>query len=420
MDLKDFIDKKSYREFAGSSWPKYDEFISGIRPVDPGIAEELDQFISIMKARVDDLKLGEGSALAEENQRRQGHQFYNKNVNKEYQCRVPWDTLGINANGEVFICSSPSWVPKFLGSILDVDDIFDLLNNDIAKDIRREIVLGRYYYCNNKICHFFGKIPNTMHQSEPSTDSDTQPSNIKVSDEQIVVNKIPRNIIFDFDYTCNFKCPSCRVEVINWNKHHLIRPINDRIVKKIKHQIIDRIGDAPVSIRWAGGEPFISDVYHNVFEYIIKSGKRNIQNIIQTNGSYLHSPTVKKLLPYISELRVSFDAGTPETYKKIRVNGDWNKLISNVEYICKSIQESGLHTVVTADFVVQQDNYQEIPKFVEICNRIGIKQINLQKMWNWGTWDLETFKQKNVYSTDHPEYPELVKIFSLVKIPIQN
>lgn len=420
MNLKDFIDKKSYKEFAGASWPKYEEFILGMLPEDPSITAELDQFVGIMKARVDDLKLGEGFLLAKENQRRQGQQFFNKNVDRAFRCHVPWTTLGINANGEVFICSSPSWIPKYLGSILDVDDIFDLLNNDIAKDIRREIVLGRYYYCNNKICQFFGRMPDTLYQQEPADESDTQPSDTEIPEDQLTVNKIPSNIIFDFDYTCNFKCPSCRSEVINWNKHHLIRPINDRIVENIKRQVIDRIGDEPVSIRWAGGEPFISDVYNNIFEYIIKSGKRNIQNIIQTNGSYLHSPNVKRLLPYISELRISFDAGTSETYGKIRVNGDWNKLISNVEYICKTIQDLELHTVVTADFVVQHDNYREIPEFVDICNRIGIKQINLQKMWNWDTWDLAVFKQKNVYDTAHPEYLELVKVFSSVNIPIQN
>lgn len=420
MNLKDFIDKKSYREFAGASWPTYEDFVSGRNSADPEISKELEQFIGVMKSRVDDLKLSEGSLLAEENQKRQGQQFFDKHVTQTTQCRVPWQTLGVNANGELFICSSPSWIPKFLGSILDVDDIFDLLNNSIAKDIRREIVLGRYYYCNNKICLFFGKMPSAIYQKEPKDSADIQPADIIVSEDQLTINEIPSNIIFDFDYTCNFKCPSCRNEVINWNKHHLIRPINDRIVEKVKHQIIDRVGDKAVTIRWAGGEPFISDVYKNIFEYIIQSGKRNIQSIIQTNGSYLRSPIVEKLLPYISELRISFDAGTPETYKRIRVNGDWNKLISNVEYIRGVIRDLGLHTTVAADFVVQEDNYREIPQFVEMCKTLGIQQINLQKMWNWGTWDIETFNQKNIYAHDHPEHQELKKIFSIVNIPMQN
>lgn len=420
MNLKDFIDKKTYRDFAGASWPTYESFVSGIRSTDLDINAELDQFIDIMRTRVGDLNLGKGAKLAEENQKRQGQQFFDKHVVHQSHCRVPWETLGINVNGEVFICSSPSWVPKFLGSILDVDDIFDLLNNDIAKGIRREILLGRYYYCNSNLCQFFGKISDKLFQKTPQVELDLRPSDMEVPDEQITITEMPGNIIFDFDFTCNFKCPSCRTEVINWNKHYLRRPINDHIVEKVKHQIIDRIGSKPTTIRWVGGEPFISDVYNAVFEYLINSGKQNIQNVIQTNGSYLHSPVVEELLPYISELRVSFDAGTPETYKKIRVNGDWNKLISNIKYIHDIIRRVGADTTITADFVVQQDNYQEIPQFVETCKQLGIKNINLQKMWNWGTWDTETFKQKNVYDPNHLEYPELVKIFSLVNIPILN
>ena len=126
-------------------------------------------------------------------------------------------------------------------------------------------------------------------------------------------------------------------------------------------------------------------------------------------------PVVQALLPYIKELRISFDAGTAETYSNIRVNGNWKKLLSNVQYIRQLIDANQYHTKLTADFVVQADNYREIPAFVELCKTLGINNFNLQKMWNWGTWDMKTFKQKNVYDETHPEYPELVKIMDRLK-----
>jgi len=409
-DLVTIVDSKSYREFAGTSWPSYEDFINGARSASNTVNQEIDDFIEVMRERYRDLKLGQGTLLAEANQARQDQVFFDKAVVSTPRCTVPWNTLGVTTNGEAFICQCPSWVPKFVGNLLDAVSIYEILNSQVAKDIRREILLNRYYYCNHKICSFFRMVDKRNFQEVGSTD----PTRSVVPETELLVNQIPGELIFDFDYTCNFKCPSCRTEVINWNKHHLIRPINHQIVNKIKTLIIDQIQDQPVTIRWAGGEPFISDAYQDLLRYIINTKNPNIQNVIQTNGSYLNSLLVEELLPYIKDLRISFDAGTPETYSKIRVNGNWEKLIKNVAHVKNIITKNGYDTMLTADFVVQLDNFREIPEFFDVCRTLGVNHINLQKMWNWGTWDKEEFKLKNVYNEAHRDYQEMVQIFKQV------
>ena len=180
-------------------------------------------------------------------------------------------------------------------------------------------------------------------------------------------------------------------------------------MQRIKHQVIDRIGTQPVEIRWAGGEPFISRAYLALLEYIIESGKTNITNVIQTNGSYLKSKSdlLSRLAPYIRELRISFDAATADTYSRVRRNGVWSNLIHNVRHAQHVLGRDR----ITADFVVQADNYQEIPLFVDLCHDLGIQRINWQKMWNWGTWSQAEFDTKNIYDSRHPDYDKLVKIF---------
>lgn len=407
IELPKITDERTYTQFAGQSWPPYADFIKGVRSEDESINLEISNFIDIMQERVTTLRIGEGDLLGKENQERQGQVFYAKTVTTHSLCRRPWDTLGINRNGEVFICSSPSWVPIFVGNILEVDNIYDILNNEKSKSIRREIINNRYLYCNEKLCAFFHEL---QRQNYNINVNDVTPSPDVNDDESLLlVDSIPINLIIDFDYTCNFKCPSCRMEVVNWNDDYLIRPINDRIVEKIKTLIIDVIDDEKINIRWCGGEPFISGTYLELFQYIIDSKKTNIQNTIHTNGSRLHTNLVTNLLPYIKELRVSFDAGTADTYHKIRVNGKWDKLLSNVKHIKEQINASGANTTLVGDFVVQLDNYKEIPKFKELCSELGIPRYHLQKMWNWGTWDTDTFKKNNVYDETHPLYNDLKK-----------
>ena len=83
--------------------------------------------------------------------------FYDKKYSGKH-CKIPWQTLGVNTNGNVFICQSPSWIPIFVGNIFEVQSIFDILNSEIARKIRYEILNRGYYYCNTTICDFFSTV----------------------------------------------------------------------------------------------------------------------------------------------------------------------------------------------------------------------------------------------------------------------
>ena len=412
-DLKKIISRRSYDVFAGPDWPSYQEILTGARG-QGAIQTEIDEFVAMMRQTYSELTQT-GEAVAFGTQQRQGQQFYDKQLHGHEHCGVPWNTMGINSRGDVFICACVGWLPKFVGNILDVVDVFHVLNSETALSIRQEILTGRYYYCNNRICSFFGNIDPATY----NTDQTVGTQALAVNDEiGLYVQEIPKNLIFDFDYTCNYQCPSCRTEVINWNADPVFAPINDRIVERIKHQVIDRIGAQPVNIRWAGGEPFISRAYMELLEYIIAAGKTNITNVIQTNGSYLKSKSdvLARLAPYIQELRISFDAATATTYSQVRKNGVWSNLIHNVKHAQHVLGSDR----ITADFVVQADNYQEIPLFVDLCRDLGIQHINWQKMWNWGTRSQEEFDIKNIYDKSHPDYDKLVKIFAQAGQRIQH
>jgi len=409
MNLRKIVSPADYKTFAGPDWPSFNDVVNRVPSQDPLIQDEVNQFLAMMEQTYAEITLS-GDVLTKSNQQRQNQIFFDKNYHANPSCRVPWDTMSVASNGEVFMCNCSSWLPVPVGTILHATDIYDILNSESAQRIRQEIGAGRYFYCNNQICSFFGKVDPNEYQSIP------HPAHKPIEwakQDQSIISSIPRNLIFEFDYTCNFRCPSCRTELINNNKHHVIRPINDQIVHKIKQLVIDQIQSQPVEITWCGGEPFISDVYSQLLEYILSTGKQNIRHVIQTNGSYLKakSDMLIKLLPTLNTLRISFDAATEETYKKIRVNGQWNQLLENVQWVQGVIKQNQYALTIAADYVVQLDNYKEIPAFVKLCEQLEITTINFQKMWNWGTWPQEIFAKKNIYNPDHPQYNELVEIF---------
>lgn len=416
---KVLVDEKTYRLFKGSDWPSFDTFIENNYQVTAQIAGEIDQFISVIQQKYDNIATPKTLELSLSNQKRQGQIFFDKHYSLQGKCRKPWETLGVNNNGNAYICASPSWIPIFVGNLFESSDIYDVLNSPISLKIRQEILAGRYYYCNTRICDFFNFKDTEKYQSQPATQDDFNELGF-VDHTDLHVNKIPTNLIFDFDYTCNFKCPSCRTEIQNWNADHIRRPVNNQLVEKIKHLIIDEIQDQAINIRWCGGEPFMSEVYMELFNYIISTGNTNIQNIIQTNGSLLiaKKELVEQLLPYVSDLRISFDAGCAETYALTRVGGDWDRLLENIKFVVALIKERKFKTKVSADYVVQKNNYKDLPQFVKICKELDI-QVNItHKMWNWGTWDETTFNDMNIYHPDHPLYQDLKTYFKLAGLPM--
>jgi hypothetical protein len=101
----------------------------------------------------------------------------------------------------------------------------------------------------------------------------------------------------------------------------------------------------------------------------------------------------------------------------VRVNGQWETLLENTRWIVNLVKEQQLPLLITADFVVQRDNYKEIVLFKQLCADLGIQQINFQKMWNWYTWPLDEFVQQNVYDPAHPEYEQVVNLLQQTNGP---
>jgi MoaA/NifB/PqqE/SkfB family radical SAM enzyme len=176
-----------------------------------------------------------------------------------------------------------------------------------------------------------------------------------------------------------------------------------------------------MSIRWCGGELFISAAYLDLLEYISAQNKPTIKHIIQTNGHYLQSrqQLIEQLAPHIQSFWISFDAATADTYRQVRRGGSWDQLLKNVNWLMNFLKSNQYKFSVSATFVVQLDNYKEIPQFVELCSKFKIKDIQLQKMWNWGTWPQEEFDEKNIYNPQHPLYADLSKMFAQAKQTIK-
>ena len=312
-------------------------------------------------------------------------------------CYHPFNTVTIDSQGECYVCVCQAWLPISVGNILDFNSLTEIAHSPRAREIQASILDGTYKYCDHNTCHL-------IKSNNLETHITHRPDTINW-------------IVFAIDESCNLTCPSCRTGMIFHNKGEDFDKrmrISDHIVKLIQnHHHFLRFtlsGD---------GDPFASHVYRNILENLQLGANDPVEIEIVTNGILVksHWDRMPGVHNHVMRFKISFDAGTPETYAVTRRGGDWEKLIESCEYIIKWKQKYYSQMEIVANFVVQNNNYQDILKYVELTKQLGFDEISFQKVVDWGRWTdpktgINTFTEHAVWMPEHPNYQDLVKIIN--------
>jgi len=312
-------------------------------------------------------------------------------------CYHPFNTVTIDSQGECYMCVCQAWLPISVGNILDFNSLTEIAHSARAREIQASILDGSYKYCDHNTCHLIKSNNLEGHITH-------RPDTINW-------------IVFAIDESCNLTCPSCRTGMVFHNKgedfDHRMR-ISDHIVKLIQnHHHFLRFtlsGD---------GDPFASHVYRNILENLKLTKNDPVEIEIVTNGILVksHWDRMPGVHNHVMRFKISFDAGTPETYAITRRGGDWDKLIESCEYIIKWKQKYYSSMDIVANFVVQNNNYKDILKYVELTKQLGFDEISFQKVVDWGRWTdpktgINTFVEHAVWMPDHPNHAELLQILN--------
>ncbi|MBT2489847.1 radical SAM protein [Streptomyces sp. ISL-96] len=121
--------------------------------------------------------------------------------------------------------------------------------------------------------------------------------------------RLPSPLVVDLDPTtvCDLACPEC----ISTQVLHHGQIAKDRIVE-LAHELGESQVRAVILI--GGGEPLLHRSVGRIIEVLHESG---IQLGLVTNGTQIHR-YIDQLAAMMSWVRVSMDAGTPDTYQAFR------------------------------------------------------------------------------------------------------
>jgi MoaA/NifB/PqqE/SkfB family radical SAM enzyme len=160
------------------------------------------------------------------------------------------------------------------------------------------------------------------------------------------------------------------------------------------------------------GDPFGSKLFRELLFGIDGEKFPNVFFNLQTNGvmfTQKYWEKMKRIQKNINTVMVSYDAGTPETYRVTRRGGNWDRLQENMKFL-SSLRQKNLINELRIDCVVQRKNYKELDKLIKIGLDLKVDKVFFSLLVDWGTWPVNVYEQNCIWKDTHPEFKEFIEI----------
>lgn len=191
--------------------------------------------------------------------------------------------------------------------------------------------------------------------------------------------QFPPQVIVETVSRCNLDCAMCPQSA-------LTRPRGVMSLELVR-KIIDEVADyAPPSTKvWPAvmGEPLMAR--ERLWDVLSYAQERDVAIHMNTNANLLDAEATRRILAYgVRELIVGLDADTPETYAKVRKNGDFARTLANVEAFIHASRNGGPKVVM--QFIDVGINTHEIEPFKRRWLSKGAI-VKTRVAQGWGHWD---------------------------------
>lgn len=325
-------------------------------------------------------------------------------------CSKPFDTLAIDARGRLRVCCD-DWLDTSLGDVRN-GGLLEQWNSPTAQSLRASILDGSYRYCNKQQC------PDLVKKSLPKIEDVTNPRHRAwIDNNECIIKEAPAHLSLGYDQTCNLKCPTCRDDFI------VLKNAAFERAEKIHNRVVEElIPHAKTALITGEGDAFSSRLFRRFLQELDAAETPNLTIYLMTNGLAFTPQmwdSMAKAHQAISGVSISVDAATPETYALNR-GGNFEKLKQNLKFLGGLIKQSEL-SFLEISFVVQANNYREMPEFVALAKDIGCRSVLFMKLIFWnGTYPQAQWQDRAVHLPEHPEHQEFLDMLShpLVQDPI--
>ncbi|MEW5819895.1 MAG: radical SAM/SPASM domain-containing protein [Cyanobacteriota bacterium] len=176
---------------------------------------------------------------------------------------------------------------------------------------------------------------------------------------------LPKIFVIETSLICDLKCPECALgsSLINRPKGVLSFEKFEIIANKIKP-----LAEKTYLIIW--GEPLLNK---DIFKIIKKTSTFSQTNISTNANTLTEENAIEIINSGLSDIVVSIDAVTQQTYEKYRVGGNFEKVLSNLKMLNELNIKHGQKVRIIPQFIVFKHNQHELEEFKNICKSLELK-----------------------------------------------
>jgi radical SAM protein with 4Fe4S-binding SPASM domain len=202
--------------------------------------------------------------------------------------------------------------------------------------------------------------------------------------KQAYTGKFPIFIELEASYYCDLKCPFCAREANFGDRDigHMPPEIWKKILDESKEKGLKSINMAHE------GESLMNP---RLFQMIKEAKDAGVIDIfLHTNANMMTPEISERLIDCgITKINFSIDASTEETYKILRVGGDFKQVIKNVQDFLKiKLEKKASYLRCRVSFVAQQENLHEKKDFFEFWkDQKGVNLITFQNLIDVRTFE---------------------------------
>ena len=176
----------------------------------------------------------------------------------------------------------------------------------------------------------------------------------------------PRSIQIECTTHCNLKCTMC--EISYWTE-----PGGDLEIEKLR-TMLDHLPRLRRVDLTGIGEALMNRGFFKALK-LLKS--RGLYVTLNDNFTMMTEEAARRILELgVDQIFLSLDGATKQTYEKIRVGANFEKVIGNARRLVEIKRQMGKkRPEVKVNAVVSADNYRELPQIVDLTHELGIGMV---------------------------------------------
>ncbi len=191
---------------------------------------------------------------------------------------------------------------------------------------------------------------------------------------------------------CNLNCIMCDTHSIyNGNFKASRKATSKELLEKILDEVLKF--DLEEIIPSTMGEPLLYREFNTFIDKL--SGSRTKLNLT-TNGTFPNGVDrwAERLLPILSDIKISINSVNPDVNQKIMVGDDTKKKIESIKRFIALRDKINRNVTVTLQVTFLKSNLQHLEEIIKFAIDIGADRVKGHQLWvNWREMEVESLQQ---------------------------